>query len=97
MGSPTDPETRNGPATGARFGWNAAFVFVPDLSLTVAVVGALAVLTGLARATQLVSARSPRDADEHGDRTIEPEAVDFLPELSPAGTSRPASTVRQHT
>lgn len=43
------------PAVTGGLGWRAAFAFVPDLSLAVAVVGGLALLTGIARSFRLIS------------------------------------------
>ena len=56
------------PAVTGGFGWSAAFTFVPDLSLAVAAIAGLAVLTGLARLVQLIR-----------DRRDVPSAVDTPP------------------
>lgn len=45
------------PALAGGLGWSAAIRFVPDLSITVAVIAGLAVITGLVRVGHLVLAR----------------------------------------
>ena len=50
------------PIVTGGLGWGAAFAFVPDLSLVVAVLPGLALLTGLARAFRLTQAHR-RSAD----------------------------------
>ncbi len=51
------------PAVAGGLGWRAAFTFVPDLSLAVAAIAGLAVLTGLARLVRLLRARHIVDRD----------------------------------
>ena len=49
------------PAITGGLGWRAAFAFVPDLSLTVATITGLAVLSGVIRAVRLVRAGTHAD------------------------------------
>ncbi|MGD9755384.1 MAG: hypothetical protein AB7W59_30695 [Acidimicrobiia bacterium] len=66
------------PAITGGLGWRTAFAFVPDLSLTVAAVAGLAMLTGVLRSARLArDRRSP---------------VDRIDSRTPPGLNRATST-----
>lgn len=60
------------PSVIGGLGWSAAFMFLPDLSLMVAVVGGLAVLTGIVRAALLVQRHHVSHFGGHRQRPLGP-------------------------
>lgn len=59
------------PAVAGGLGWSAAIRFVPDLSITAAVIAGLAVITGVGRASRLLLARHRRGQPDAGsDRAL---------------------------
>ncbi|MGB5756173.1 MAG: serine hydrolase domain-containing protein [Acidimicrobiales bacterium] len=81
------------PAITGGLGWRAAFTFIPDLSLTVATVAGLAVVTGTIRAVRLGLNRAP-SGDEVDRRTPPKSASSTSTDV--ADPDRPSTPMRQH-
>ena len=83
------------PGITGGLGWRAAFTFIPDLSLTVASVAGLAVLTGVIRAVRLIRSRAS-SAHEIDLRTPKTQNSATDTSANNAVADRPTRLARQH-
>jgi hypothetical protein len=77
-------------------GWRAAFSFVPDLSLTVLIIGGLAVLTGVVRSARMYRARTQStDATDSGSTIVSGSTPSVIrPTETVLVTERPLTPAR---